>query len=182
MFFVAASAHAAEAAEENVGTKLLSLQPGVMIWVWIIFAVLMVVLYKFAWKPIMKGLDARDQALRDSLSRAEEVSKKSEASEAEQQKILDAAKAQAADLLSQSRDYAKELKTKAEEDAKVQADRIIEQARQEITAAQQQAQTQLRQDAALLSIGVAEKILRKKIDDGADQDFAKRMVDEAPKS
>ena len=169
------------AAEENIGGKLLSLDPGVMLWVWVIFVVLLLVLRKFAWKPILSGIDAREKALKDSLGRAEEVSKKSEAAEEQQRKLLEEAKVQAAQLLSESRDYAKDLKAKAEIDAKSQADRIVAQARQEIEAAQERAQAQLRQDAALLSIGVAEKILRKKIDTAEDQEFSRSMVDEAPK-
>ncbi len=170
------------AGEENIGGKLLSLDPGVILWVWVIFVVLLVVLRKFAWKPLLSGIEAREKALKDSLSRAEEVSKKSEAAEEGQRKILDEAKVQASQLLSESRDYAKELKAKAEVDAKVQAERIVAQARQEIEAAQQRAQAQLRQDAALLSIGVAEKILRKKVDTSEDQEFARRMVEEVPNS
>jgi F-type H+-transporting ATPase subunit b len=167
--------------DDSVVGKLLSPDPGVMLWVWVIFAVLLVVLRKFAWKPIISGIDAREKAMKDSLARAEEVSKKSEAAEDEQRKILEATKGEAAKLLAESREYAKDLKSKAEADAKLQAERIVAQARQEIEAAQQKAQAQLRQDAALLSIGVAEKILRKKVDAAEDKAFAERMAEEAPR-
>jgi F-type H+-transporting ATPase subunit b len=170
--------HAAPGGDESIVGKLLSPDPGVMIWVWVVFFVLLVVLKKFAWKPILSGIEAREKSLKDSLSRAEEVARKTDAAEDEQRKILDQAKAEAAQVLSESRDFAKELKVKAEADAKVQAERIVAQAKQEIEAAQQKAQAQLRHEAAVLSVGVAEKILRKNLNAEEDKAYAQRMVEE----
>ena len=163
--------------DASIVGKLLSPDPGVMLWVWVVFFVLLVVLKKFAWKPILSGIEAREKSLKDSLARAEEVARKTEAAEDGQRKILDQAKVEAAQILSESRDFAKELKVKAE-DAKIQSERIVAQAKQEIDAAQQKAQAQLQHEAAVLSIGVAEKILRKNLGSDEDKAYAERMVQE----
>jgi len=172
----------AHGGDDSIVGKLLSPDPGVMLWVWVVFFVLLVVLKKFAWKPILSGIEAREKSMKDALARAEEVSRKTEAAEGEQKQLLDEARTEAAKILSESRDFAKELKVKAESDAKLQSERIVAQAKQEIESAQQRAQAQLRQDAAILSVSVAEKILRKKIDSTEDKAFAERMVEEAPRS
>ncbi len=168
--------------DASIVGKLLSPDPGVMLWVWVVFFVLLVVLKKFAWKPILSGIEAREKSLKDSLSRAEEVARKTEAAEDEQRKILDQAKADAAQILSETRDFAKDIKVKAEADAKAQSERIVAQAKQEIDAAQQKAQAQLRHEAAVLSIGVAEKILRKSLNSEEDKAYAERMVQETSRS
>lgn len=173
---------ASHGGDESIVGKLLSPDPGVMLWVWVVFFVLLVVLKKYAWKPILSGIEAREKSIKDSLSRAEEVARKTEAAEDEQKKILDQARTEAAQILTESRDFAKDLKLKAEADAKLQSERIVIQARQEIEAAQQKAQNQLRQEAAILSVGVAEKILRKNLNADEDKAYAKRMVEESARS
>jgi len=100
--------------------------------------------------------------------------------EAEQRKILDEARSEASRIISEQRDYAAKFKSSSEADAKAAAEKIVDEARSEIQVAQQQARTELSRYAAELSVGVAEKILRQKLDT-PDQAFAQRMVSEASK-
>ena len=55
------------------GNALLSLDPGVLIWTWVTFFILLFILYKFAWKPILGGLAAREKKIRESLENAEKI-------------------------------------------------------------------------------------------------------------
>lgn len=173
-------AHTSAQAGGGFATQLMTPNPGIMIWVWVVFIALLVLLHKFAWKPILAAVADREQKLKDSLSKADEAVAKAADIEAEQRKILDEARSEAARIISEQRDYAAKFKANAETDAKVAADKIVDEAKSEIQAAQQQARTELSHYAAELSVGVAEKILRQKLDT-PDQAFAQKMVSEASK-
>lgn len=177
-------AHAAEAAGQGGGfvEALMMPKPGIMIWVWVVFLVLLVLLHKFAWKPILKAVAEREAKLKESLSAAEAASAKAAAVEAEQAKILGETKVQAQAILAEQRDFAAKFRAQAEADAKTSAEQILEHAKTEIEAASEQARTALRRDAAELSVKVAEKILRSELEGAKADGFAERMVAEASKN
>jgi F-type H+-transporting ATPase subunit b len=162
-------------------TQLMTPQPGIMIWVWVVFIVLVVLLHKFAWKPILASVAERERKLRESLEKADQAAAKTAQVEAEQQRILAEARAEAGKILSEQRDFATKFRSQSEADAKTSAEKIVAQALVEIEAAKTQARTDLRKDAAELSVGVAERILRHKLQDAETKDFAERMLGEAVK-
>lgn len=173
-------AHTAAPAGGGIATQLMTPDPGVMIWVWVVFIALLVLLHKFAWKPILAAVAARESKLKDSLEQADQAVAKAADIEAQQRKILDEARNEAARIISEQRDYAAKFKTSSEAEAKAAAEKIVDEAKSEIKAAQQQARNELSRHAAELSVGVAEKILRQKLDT-PDQAFAQQMVSEASK-
>jgi F-type H+-transporting ATPase subunit b len=173
-------AHTVAPSGGNYATKLMTPNPGIMIWVWVVFIALLVLLHKFAWKPILAAVSDRERKLKESLSKADEAVANAATIEAEQRKILEQARSEATRIISEQRDYAAKFKANSEADAKVAAEKIVDQAKSEIHAAQQQARTELSRYAAELSVGVAEKILRQKLDT-PDQAFAQQMVSEASK-
>lgn len=173
-------AHTSAEAGGGIANQLMTPNPGIMIWVWVVFIILLVLLHKFAWKPILAAVAERERKLKESLSRADEAAAKAATIEAEQKKILEAARVEATRIISEQRDYAAKFKAHSESDAKLAAEKIVEQAKSEINSAQQQARNDLSHYAAELSIGVAEKILRQKLDT-PDKAFAEKMVTEASK-
>lgn len=175
-------AHTAAEGGGGIATQLMTPDPGVMIWVWVVFLILVVLLHKFAWKPILKAVGEREAKLKESLSAAEAASAKAAAVEVEQAKILGETKVQAQAILAEQRDFAAKFRAQAEADAKTSAEQILEHAKTEIEAASLQARTALRRDAAELSVKVAEKILRSELDGAKADGFAERMVAEASKN
>lgn len=175
-------AHTAADAGGGIASQLMTPDPGVMIWVWVVFFVLLVLLHKFAWKPILKAVGEREAKLKESLAKADEVAAKTTALEAEQTRILAETRSQAGAILAEQRDFATKFRAQAEADAKVSAEKIVDQARSEIHAASEQARTALRRDAAELSVKVAEKILRTELDGNKAQEYAERMLVEATKN
>jgi F-type H+-transporting ATPase subunit b len=178
-------AAAADTASQHGGSivdLLMIPNPGIMIWVWCVFAVLLVLLHKFAWKPILASVAEREAKLSESLSKADEAATKAAAIEAEQAKILAEARAQATAMLNEQRDFAAKFRQQAETEAKASAEQILEQAKTEITAASEQARSALRRDAADLSVKVAEKILRTELEGAKADGFAERMLVEATKN
>ena len=166
----------------GIAAQLMTPDPGVMIWVWIVFVVLLVLLHKFAWKPVLKAVAEREARLKESIAKADEVSAKASAIEDEQRKLLAEARAQAGAIVVEQRDFAAKFRAQAEAEAKASAEKIVEHARTEIQAASEQARAALRKDAAELSVKVAEKILRTELEGAKAQDFAERMLAEATKN
>ncbi len=174
-------AHTGAEAGGGIANQLMTPNPGVMIWVWVVFVVLLVLLHKFAWKPILASVADRESKLKQSLEKADEAAAKTAQVEAEQQRILAEARSEAGKILSEQRDFAAKFRTQSESEAKVSAEKIVAQALVEIEAAKNQARNDLRKDAADLSVGVAERILRHKLQDAEAKDFAERMLGEAVK-
>ena len=174
-------AHTGAEAGGGIANQLMTPNPGVMIWVWVVFVVLLVLLHKFAWKPILASVAERERKLKESLEKAEEVASKTTKIEAEQQRILSEARAEAGKIVSEQRDFAAKFRVHAEAEAKASSEKIVAQALTEIEAAKIQARNDLRKDAAELSVGVAERILRHKLQDAESKDFAERMLGEATK-
>jgi F-type H+-transporting ATPase subunit b len=166
----------------GIASELMAPNPGTMIWVWVVFLVLLFVLHKFAWKPILASVAERERKLKESLSKADEVAAKAASTEAEQQRLLAEARAEGAKIIAEQRDFAAKFRSQAEADAKVSAEKIVEQARTEIDAAAQQASESLRRDAVELSVGVAERILRHKLEGAESKDFAEKLVSEVAKN
>lgn len=162
----------------SVTDKLLTPDPGVMIWVWVVFFCLLLLLRKYAWNPLLAALRQREKTISDSLARVEEIEKRSESLEADQRKILEEARSEANRILAEQRVYAEKFRENAEREAKVSAESLVRQAKDEIVATSQNAQAQLKRDAAKLSVDIAEKILRKELNDAQGKDYANRVLDE----
>ncbi len=152
---------------------MLDINPGLIIWTIITFALLVVVLGKFAWKPLLQALQSREQEIADSLKKAEEAKKDAERMMQENKLAMDKASTETARLIAEGRAMAEQLKSDIVAKANESAKKLIDQAKDEITREKESAMAQLRSEVADLSISVAEKILDESLD-GAKQ---KKMVD-----
>ena len=152
---------------------MLDINPGLIIWTMITFALLVVVLGKFAWKPILQALQAREHEIADALRKAEEAKKDAERMMQENKIAIDKASNETARLIAEGRAMAEQLKNDIVAKANESAKKMLDQAKEEISREKQAAMTQLRSEVAELSITVAEKILDESLD-GAKQ---KKMVD-----
>ncbi len=152
---------------------MLDINPGLIIWTIITFALLVVVLGKFAWKPLLQALQAREQEIADSLKKAEEAKKDAERMMQENKIAMEKASTETARLIAEGRAMAEQLKSDIVAKANESAKKLIDQAKDEITREKESALAQLRSEVADLSISVAEKILDESLD-GAKQ---KKMVD-----
>ncbi len=152
---------------------MLDINPGLIIWTMITFALLVVVLGKFAWKPILQALQAREHEIADALKKAEEAKKDAERMMKENQIAMDKASNETARLIAEGRAMAEQLKNDIVAKANESAKKMLEQAKDEISREKDAAMSQLRSEVAELSITVAEKILDESLD-GAKQ---KKMVD-----
>lgn len=152
---------------------MLDINPGLIIWTIITFALLVIVLGKFAWKPLLQALQSREQEIADSLKKAEEAKKDAERMMQENKIAMEKASTETARLIAEGRAMAEQLKVDIVAKANESAKKMLDQAKDEITREKESAMAQLRSEVADLSISVAEKILDESLD-GAKQ---KKMVD-----
>lgn len=152
---------------------MLDINPGLIIWTIITFALLVVVLGKFAWKPLLQALQSREQEIADSLKKAEEAKRDAERMMQENKIAMEKASTETARLIAEGRAMAEQLKIDIVAKANESAKKMLDQAKDEITREKESAMAQLRSEVADLSISVAEKILDESLD-GAKQ---KKMVD-----
>lgn len=157
---------------------LLRFDPGVGVWTLITFALLLLVLKKFAWKPILNALDARDKTVKDSLDQAARIQTESTRLAEEQKRILAEAKNQANQIMQVARESADSLKRGMETAAQEEKQRILASAKQEIEASKQAALADLRKTTADLSIGIAGKLLRQNLDDAKNRALVDQLIEE----
>jgi F-type H+-transporting ATPase subunit b len=160
-----------------------SQQPGILspdvtlvILTWISFLGLLVVLHKFAWKPILAGLKQREDYIRKSLEDADKLNKQLAEAEAAKGKILDEAKEKANAIIEQSRKMGSELATQIEGRAKKSAEEIISSAHQEIEGECERARKELRKESAQTAVSLAEKILKENLDAKKNRDLINQAL------
>jgi F-type H+-transporting ATPase subunit b len=175
-----AASEAGHGAEE--GSPLLRFNPGVGIWAIVTFVLLLLILKKFAWTPILDALDARETAVNDSLEQASRVQAENARLAVEQAQILAAARTEAAQMIQTARESGEALKKSFEQTAQDEKRRIIASATQEIEAQTAAAVATLRKTTADLSIGIAEKLIRQNLDDTKNRALVDQLIQEVSPS
>jgi len=131
---------------------------------WISFFSLLVILHKFAWKPILAGLKQREDYIRKSLDDADKINKQLAEFELAKVKVLDEAKDKANTIIDQSRKIGNELASQIEQRAKQNAEEIINSAHQEIEGERERVRNALRKESVQTAVSLAEKILKENLD------------------
>ncbi len=163
------------ASGEGGGANPFAGDVGNALWTVIIFVLVLIVLGKFAWGPILDALQKREQFIHDSLAKAKKDREDAEASLKEYEQRLQQAKAEATALVEEGRRDAEVLHRKIEEDAKAEADRMVERARREITVATETAVSELYSLSSKLATDVASRVIQKELT-GTDHE---RLIAEA---
>ncbi len=138
---------------------LLNIEPGLIIWTVITFIILLIVLRKVAWGPILTALEQREHTIRDSLEEAQRARQESEQLMAQHQQMLTESNREVARLLEQGREEAERLRVTLTEQAQEQAQRLLEDARREIVREKQLAMQELKNTAADLALAAAGQLL-----------------------
>ena len=143
---------------------------GLVFWTTVAFLLLLVLLRKFAWKPIMGAISDREKSIEDALASAEKAKDEMARLTNENEELLKAARAERDVILKE----AKELKDQIVADAKVAAQaegtKLIEQARKEIDDQKKRALAEVKNQVSTLSLEIARKVLQKEFEDGQKQE------------
>lgn len=136
---------------------------GLIFWTTITFVLLLVLLGKFAWKPILAAIKTREQGIEDALQSAEKALNDMRELKSNNEKILAEARAERDNLLKEARDTKDAIIAEAKAKSQSEADRILSSAREQITNEKNAAVAELKNQVATLSIEIAEKILRSEL-------------------
>lgn len=160
------------------GNPLLRPDPGLGIWTVVTFVLLLVILQKLAWRPILAMLDQREKAIRDSLEEAKRARESAASSVEEQQRILAEARREAQSLIGQSRADAERARADITAKAREEAEKLIASGREAIEQEKRSALSELRRTAADLAIGASERLLRARIDDAKSRELVGAYIQE----
>jgi len=138
---------------------------GLFFWQTLLFIALLLLLRKFAWKPILNAIDEREKGIKNALDEAENARKEMQNLTADNERILKEARIERDILLKEAREMKDNIISEAKGAAKIQATKVIEQAQATIQAEKQAAITDLKNQVAELSLGIAEKVVREELSD-----------------
>jgi F-type H+-transporting ATPase subunit b len=142
---------------------LLRVDPGLMIWTIATFAVLLLILWKAAWKPIVDALDARAEKIRGDIDNAERSRQEAERLLVEHREMMTNARNEASAIIAKGRDDAEKLRTQISETANSEAREIAERAKREIELAKEKALMDIKNEVVKVSTEIAAKIIKKNI-------------------
>jgi F-type H+-transporting ATPase subunit b len=156
---------------------LIQPDPGLFIWTIVTFLVLLALLAKFAWRPLLEALESRQERIRKSLEDADRARQELERLQQESAKILQQARIEADAIVTQTRSDAERLREELKQKAKEEADNILRNAQQQIQLQTRQAIQQIRHEVADMAVLLASKLLDRNI---AKEDNA-RLIDDTLK-
>ena len=152
---------------------------GLIIWTLLAFVVVLFILGKFAWKPIVKSLKEREHNIADSLATAERVRAEMAQLQSENEALLAKAREERGQLLKEARETRDKMVSDAKEQAKAEASRIVAEAQQAIEQQKMAALIDVKNQIGHLVIEVSEKILRRELSNKNEQEtYIKQLANE----
>ena len=153
---------------------------GLFFWQIILFVLLLLLLKKFAWKPILEALNSREEGIQNALDEADKARQEMVDLKSSNEKILKEARLERDGLLKDARLIKDKMISEAKDEANIQSNKIIEQARTAIENEKLAAITELKNQVAELSIGIAENIMQDELSNkGKQVALIEKMLNEA---
>jgi F-type H+-transporting ATPase subunit b len=144
--------------------KLITPDFGTIFWMVLFFGMVFFILKKFAWKPILNSLRSREKTIEEALQSADRVKHEMAKLKSDNEKILADARNERDLLMREARVLKDKIIGDAQEQAQIEAKKIIESAKQSIENEKKSAINEIKTQIALLSVVIAEKILKEKLD------------------
>lgn len=153
---------------------------GLLFWMVVIFGIVFFLLAKFGFPVITKAVQTRSDHIADSLKAAEEAQARLASLAQEQAKMIEETRLEQSRILKEASESRERIIAQAKEEAAAEAAKLLDHAKVEIAAERESAIRDIRRQVAMISVEVAEKIVRKDLEgDAAQQGLIDRMVDEA---
>jgi F-type H+-transporting ATPase subunit b len=157
---------------------LLSAEPGLIIWTVITFLLLLAILWRFAWNPILGALDARERAIQKTIEDAERLQSEAQALLEEHAKRLAEAREERNKIIDEARQAGEHLKTEVLEKARREADQVLVRVHRQIELETEEAILTIRDQAAELAIKVAERVIERSLTGEDHRRMAREAVTE----
>ena len=153
---------------------------GLFFWQTVLFVLLVLLLKKFAWKPILNAVNEREQGIKDALDSAQKAKEEMANLQADNDKLLKEAHAERDAMLKEARDIKNKMISDAKDEAKVEADKMVAQAQAAIESEKKAAIADLKNQVATLSLNIAEKVVKQNLaTDDKQQELVKSLLEES---
>ncbi len=160
------------------GNPLLNLDPGMVVWTWLVFFIFLIILWKYAWKPILKSLDDREQSIKKSLEDVEEAKKILEEASEKQHQLIEKGKEKAEEIVTRANDSARKMANDIQEKAREESEKLIADARVQIESQKNKTIAELRSEVATLAVSVATKLIEANLDDDYNRKLVENYLEE----
>lgn len=151
---------------------------GLVFWNTVAFLGLLVVLGKFAWKPMLKAISDREKGIEDSLAKADKMKADLSAMQNENEVLLAKAREERATLIKEAKEASEKMIAEAKDKAKSEYERIVADAQVAINQQKNAALTEVKNQVGSLVVEVAEKVLRRELTNKAEQEtYIKQLAD-----
>ncbi|MBL7843934.1 MAG: F0F1 ATP synthase subunit B [Cyclobacteriaceae bacterium] len=154
--------------------ELLTPGTGLIIWQTFVFLLLVLLLARFAWKPILSSLKEREESIKNALETAEQARAEMARIQSDNEKLFKEAREERDKILKEAREVSNRMRDEAQADAKKAADKIIDDARAAIQIEKQAALKDVRVQVAMFSLQIAEQLMKKNLSSDKAQ---KELVD-----
>jgi F-type H+-transporting ATPase subunit b len=168
--------------EKTPEDTLLSIEPGLMIWTVIIFILLLLILKKFAWKPLLDSLGKREQGILDSVQKAEHLRQEAEKMIEENKKLLAKADEESRKIINEGKEYADKIKNELMSKTHEDTTRMIQQAKDEIEREKLSALNELKSEIADLAVKAAGMIIDENLDEKKQKKIIDGFINQIPKN
>jgi F-type H+-transporting ATPase subunit b len=158
-----------------MNNPLVQPDPGLFIWTIVVFLVLLTLLAKFAWRPLLAALDQRQELIRKSLDDAQLARQELERLNQESAQIIRKARQDADDVIVRSRADAERLREETRQKARGEAEQMVKNAERQIQLETERALRQIRREAVDLSVMIASKIIQRNL----SKEDNEKLIDEA---
>ena len=159
-----------------MNNPLVQLDPGLFVWTILTFLLLVFILAKFAWKPLLKMLQDREDMVRSSLEDAEKAKSELERLNEESEAIMAKARSEAQSILADGKAAAEKVKDDIIAKSKEQANKIREDAGNQIQVEKDKAISEIKKEVVNLTLSVAEKLIRKNLRDADNKSLIEESL------
>jgi len=159
-------------------TPLFTVNLGTTVWTTIVFLALLFILRRFAWGPILRTVEAREEGIQSAIDEATRRNAEAERLLREHREQLADARRQASELISEGKAAGERLRKEIEEKARAEGQAMLERARDEIEREKDAALDALRRESVDLALAAAGRILRDKLDQNRDRELVERYLAE----
>lgn len=153
---------------------------GLVFWMTLSFGIVLFILRKYAWKPILASLRERESSIEDALNTAEKARQEMKELQASNEKLLQQARQEKDAMLKEAKQMGEQLIQEARQQADIEAQRLIENAHNSIEMERKAAVKELKAEVANLSVDIAGKLLQAQLNtDQQQKDLINKMIDQA---
>ena len=164
--------------DEHAEVNPMEISGQMVVWTWVVFTLMLAVLYKVAWKPILAKLDEREKDIQDSIDNAEKLRKELDDIEKVRAKTIEDADEQSKAVLESARKGAQEQARGIEEKARDKAQILTENAHREIEISRATAEESLRIESAAWARTLASKLIDENLDDDKNRALTDKLIEE----